>query len=100
MLEFYVPIIGLNVNQMMYCRCNRVWLPRAHRERTQLFTGKILESSVLYAHLILFLLTSNMLKREPWRRVQQNCKAFKSLQAVCYLPSKPPLYQEPGCRTH
>lgn len=36
MLEFYVPIIGLNVNQMMCCRCNKVWLPRAHRERTQL----------------------------------------------------------------
>ncbi|KAM7227441.1 hypothetical protein CapIbe_021138 [Capra ibex] len=66
--------------------CNKVWLPRAHREHTQLFTGKILESSVLYAHLILFLLTSSMLKRVPWRRVQQSCKASESLQAVCYLP--------------
>lgn len=57
-----MPIIDLNINQMMCYRCNKVWLPRLTEEAPNFFTGKTLELSALYVHFGLFLLTSSMLK--------------------------------------
>lgn len=57
-----MPIIDLNINQMMCYRCNKVRLPRLTEDAPNFFRGKTLELRALHVHLRWLLLTSSMFK--------------------------------------
>lgn len=98
-----MPIIDLNINQMMCYRCNKVWLPRLAEDAPNFFMGE--DSGIESPSRSLGMAFAD-LQHVPMRIAAEQCtrvaKPPESLQAVCFccLPGKLTLYQEAEFRTH